>query len=266
MIRHSSSRIGASSTSCAGVPAQLDERERRPCGSPDRRRARRGRAASPSRCRRARRRSRRHRRASASDSRRAPGARRRRRSSVDRVGELAAVAEQRRRSLRPPSARSGSSLRARLEQRLRACPSSWSFASSAARTSTRARAFGSTIARPERSSTSSASSSGTPTRIVEPRERLEHVGAIGLEPIGFAIRVERAARRRRARARRSARSRGAARRARLSSVDVDRAAAEQIDQHRPLAGRAIEQLERLVRLRRGRARSSSTRSKQSAAW
>jgi hypothetical protein len=81
----------------------------------------------------------------------------------------------------------------------------------------------------------------------QPGKRLEDIRPIWLEPIGFAIRVERARRV-----------------VELALVDqpdlaeqlgallvvgcVDRAPPEQIGEHRPLLDRAIEQLERLVRL------------------
>ena len=81
----------------------------------------------------------------------------------------------------------------------------------------------------------------------EPRDRIEDLGVAGGEPVRLAVRVE-----------------GAGIVAELAVVDeadlaeqlgallvvgdVDRAAAEQIDEHRPLAGAAIEQLERLVRV------------------
>ncbi len=81
----------------------------------------------------------------------------------------------------------------------------------------------------------------------EPRERLEHVRPVGFDPIGLAVRVERA--------------RGVVELALLDLRDlaeqlgalgilrgVDRAPAEQIDEHRPLGCRPVEQLERLVGL------------------
>jgi hypothetical protein len=88
----------------------------------------------------------------------------------------------------------------------------------------------------------------------QPRDRLDHVVAVRPEPIRLAVRVERA---------------GLV--AELALVDhghlaeqlgplavvghVVRAPAEQIDQHRPLAVRAVEHLERLVGVRiRGRHR------------
>ena len=79
-------------------------------------------------------------------------------------------------------------------------------------------------------------------------ERFEHVGAIRIEPIGLAVGVERAARIAEL-ARVELSDLAVQLRAVFVALDVDRVAAEQVDQHRPLPGAAIEHFERLVGVR-----------------
>ena len=81
---------------------------------------------------------------------------------------------------------------------------------------------------------------------LEPGQRVDHVDVIGLEPVGLAVGVERAgivAELAVVDQTELAIQLGA-----VALADVQRAAAEQLDQHRPLALAAIEQLERLVGL------------------
>ena len=145
------------------------------------------------------------------------------------------------------------------------CPSRAASRARRRATSARARSFGSAI------------------DVAEPLERRERLVLGDRRPRPRAARCPRARRggsaragrlrdtrrarrrRRRARARRScAISRNSSARS-LVALDLHGAAAEQIDQHRPLARRAIEHLERLERGVVCAARSSSTRSRQSAA-
>ena len=80
---------------------------------------------------------------------------------------------------------------------------------------------------------------------LQPGQRVDHVEVIGLEPVGLAVGVERAGVV--AELALVDQAELAVQLGALAIADVHRAAAQQIDQRRPLALGAVEQLQRLVR-------------------